>query len=213
MRNVATTVTKSTLVFLLAAGLIVHGTFARGAVAADPGKASSAGKTASPALRPGIVAPSVSPGPGVLPGAVKDMLDAIMSAVHSGRIEELATAVDWNEMKPDLAPDGPVTDPIAYWKAQSADGQGRSILAAFGNLIETAPTVLAAGKDVENNRVFVWPGFADKPLAKLTPSEEVELYRLASAGDVAAMKAKGKYAGWRLAIGADGTWHSFRKVD
>lgn len=73
--------------------------------------------------------------------------------------------------------------------------------------------MLAAGKDVENNRVFVWPGFADKPLAKLTPSEEVELYRLASAGDVAAMKAKGKYAGWRLAIGADGTWHSFRKVD
>ncbi len=141
------------------------------------------------------------------------MIDAIMSAVHSGRIEELSTAVDWNEMKPDLAPDGPVADPVAYWKNISADGNGRAILAVLANLLQTAPSSIAAGKDIENNKVFVWPGFADKPLGKLTAAEEVDLYRITSAADAAAMKAKGKYTGWRLAIGADGTWHSFRKTD
>jgi hypothetical protein len=25
------------------------------------------------------------------------------------------------------------------------------------------------------------------------------------------MRAAGKYAHWRIAIGADGTWHSFRR--
>lgn len=211
MRNDAATVTRSTSVVLLAATCLVYGALAASVSAAGPGQPAKSHSQGNNAAKPGIV-PSETTGK-ALPAAVRDMLDAIMSAVHSGRIEDLSTAVDWNEMKPDLAPGGPVADPIAYWKTQSADGQGRSILAALGNLIETRPGTLAAGKDVENSRVFVWPGFADKPLAKLSPAEEVELYRLAPPAEVAAMKAKGKYAGWRLAIGADGTWHSFRKVD
>ncbi len=211
MRNDAATVTRSTSVVLLATACLVYGALAASVSAAGPGQPTKSQSKGDNAAKQGIV-PVETTGK-ALPAAVRDMLDAIMSAVHSGRIEDLSTAVDWNEMKPDLAPGGPVADPIAYWKAQSADGQGRSILAALGNLIETRPGTLAAGKDVENSRVFVWPGFADKPLAKLSPAEEVELYRLAPPAEVAAMKAKGKYAGWRLAIGADGTWHSFRKVD
>ena len=27
------------------------------------------------------------------------------------------------------------------------------------------------------------------------------------------MQANKRYTGWRLAIGADGTWHSFKTVD
>lgn len=214
MRNDAATVTRSIAVVLLAAAWLVYGALAADVSAADPGKAGKGTGGVPKAGGPAKAGTSPADGGGkTLPAAVRDMLDAIMSAVHSGRIEELSTAVDWNEMKPDLAPEGPVADPVAYWKAQSADGQGRSILAVLGNLIETSPATTPAGKDVENNRVFVWPGFADKSLAKLTAAEEVELYRLAPAADVAAMKAKGKYAGWRLAIGADGTWHSFRKID
>ena len=214
MRSAAATVTRPTSIVLLVAACLVHAAFATTAVPAEPNKAAKpvlAPPKSAPKDRPGIVVAQSTTK--VVPSAVRDMLDAILSAVHSGRIEDLSTAVDWNEMKPDLAPEGPIVDPIAYWKAQSADGKGRSILAAFGNLIETTPGTLAAGKDVENNRVFVWPGFADKPLSGLTSAEEVELYRLVSATEVAAMKSKGRYSGWRLAIGADGTWHSFRKVE
>lgn len=215
MHKDAATLNRSTLVVLLAAGLIVHAALGASLFASEPPRG---GKNAATAAKgPASTAKSSiaqnETVPAQLPVAVRDMIDAIMSAVHSGRIEELSTAVDWNEMKPDLAPEGPVADPVAYWKGISADGNGRTILAVLANLLQTAPSNIAAGKDVENNRVFVWPGFADKPLGKLRPAEEVDLYRIAPAADAAAMKAKGKYAGWRLAIGADGTWHSFRKID
>lgn len=168
-----------------------------------------------------VAAGSASPGSAAsvadhraMPQPVREMLEAIAAAARTGRIEEMATAVDWNEMKPDLASGGVVSDPIAFWKARSADGSGREILAVLLNLIEaTTPSVLPIGKDIENNRVFVWPGFADRPLASLSSSETVELYRLVPAAEAGAMLAAGRYAGWRLSIGADGTWHSFRKPD
>jgi hypothetical protein len=140
------------------------------------------------------------------------MIAAIVEAARGGRIEDLRTAVDWNEMRPDLAADRVVADPVAYWKSISADGEGREILAVLLNLLEaTTPAVLPTGKDIENNRVFVWPGFADRPLAQLTPAELVELHRLVPPGEAMAMRAAGRYTGWRLSIGADGTWHSLRK--
>ncbi len=66
--------------------------------------------------------------------------------------------------------------------------------------------VLRSGPDLENNQVYVWPYFAEWPLAKLTPRQEVELLRLVPPAAVREMKAKGKYTHWRLMIGADGTW-------
>ena len=65
--------------------------------------------------------------------------------------------------------------------------------------------------DIENNQLFVWPYFAEMPLGQLTPRQEVELLRLVPAAAAREMKEKGKYTGWRLVIGADGTWHAFRK--
>ena len=41
-----------------------------------------------------------------LPGAVEEMREAILAAALSGRIEELRVPLDWNEMKPDVAPNG-----------------------------------------------------------------------------------------------------------
>jgi hypothetical protein len=145
-----------------------------------------------------------------LPAPLEEMREAILSAVRVGRIEELRHAYELNELKPDLGI-GPVSDPVAHWKKISGDGEGREILAALAEILETGYVVLPLGRDLENNRIYVWPYFAEVPLDRLTPAQEVELLRLVEPAAAKKMKATGKYAYWRIAIGADGTWHSLRK--
>jgi hypothetical protein len=145
-----------------------------------------------------------------LPIPVEEMREAILSAVRAGRIEELRHAYELNELKPDLGI-GPESDPVAHWKKISGDGQGREILAALAEILETGYVVLPLGRDLENNRIYVWPYFAEMPLDKLTPAQEVELLRLVPPAAAKGMKAARKYTYWRIAIGADGTWHSLRK--
>jgi len=138
------------------------------------------------------------------------MRESILAAVRSGDIEDLRTALEWNELKPHVA-DEPVDDAIAYWKRISGDGEGREILAILAEILDCPPAVLPIGKDIENNRVFVWPAVAEADLAKLTPPQEVALYRLVRPDAVKAMREAKRWTWWRLAIGADGTWHSFHK--
>src|SRR5262249_14106399 len=141
-----------------------------------------------------------------LPAAVEDMREAILSAVRSGRIEELRHAYERNELKPDLGV--PVADPVAHWRQLSGDGEGRAILAG---ILDAGYVSLSLGRDIENDKVYVWPYFAEVPLDRLTPRQEVELLRLVSPAAARQMKSSGRYSYWRLAIGADGTWHSFLK--
>ena len=136
------------------------------------------------------------------------MRDAILAAVTSGDIEELRTALDWNELKPAIA-DSPVPDPIAYWRQISADGQGREILAVLADILAQPHAVLAVGRDPENNRLYVWPRFAEVPWAELSSSERDALERIVPPLLRTEMARTGRYTWWRLAIGADGTWHSF----
>jgi hypothetical protein len=156
-----------------------------------------------------------------LPGAVEDMREAILSAVRSGNIDDLRHAYELNELKPDLglnlgsdsgSPDrSKPIDPVAYWRRVSGDGAGREILAILATLLDGGYVSLALGRDLENDRVYVWPYFAEVPLDSLSPAQEVELLRLVPPARAAQMKAAGKYTYWRLAIGADGTWHSFKQ--
>ena len=120
-------------------------------------------------------------------------------------------AWDLNELKPDLGVALADGDPIAHWKRISGDGEGREVLAALGEILDAGYVVLPLGRDLENNRVYVWPYFAEVALDKLTPAQEVELLRLVSPAALKDMRAAGKYTHWRIAIGADGTWHSFRR--
>jgi hypothetical protein len=145
-----------------------------------------------------------------LPRPVLELREAMLAAIESGQVEELRHAYDMSEIKPDLgAP--PKTDPVAHWKSASADGQGREVLAALSLILEAGYVALPRGADLENNQLYVWPYFAEVPLGKLTPRQEVELLRLVPAGLAREMKEKGKYTHWRLVIGADGTWHALRK--
>ena len=141
-----------------------------------------------------------------LPRAVIEMREALLAAVKSGRIEELLVAIEMNEIKPNFG-DGPVSDPVAHLKQASSDGEGREVLAALGNLLEAGYAILPLGRDLENNRIYVWPYFAETGVANLTPAQEVELYRLVPPAAVKAMRETGRYGYWRVAIAADGTWH------
>jgi hypothetical protein len=87
------------------------------------------------------------------------------------------------------------------------------ILAVLAEILSLEPARLPVGKDPENNAVYVWPYLAERPLDKLAPGEEVDLLRLMPHAAAKAMREKKKWTWWRLSIGADGTWHSFRKYE
>ena len=145
-----------------------------------------------------------------LPSQVEEMRQAILAAALSGRVEELRVPLDWNEMKPDVTPDAK-DDPIAYWKKVSGDGEGREVLAALANMLQMRPAVVPLGKDPENNLIYVWPYLAEAKLDALSPAEQVDLLRLVVPEAAKTMRETKKWTWWRLVIGADGTWHSFKK--
>lgn len=145
-----------------------------------------------------------------LPRAVVEVREALLAAIEVGQIEELRQVLDLSDAKPDTgAP--PKTDAIAHWKSTFGDTQGREVLAALSLILDTGHVAVRRGPDIENNQLYVWPYFAEMPLGQLNPRQEVELLRLVPASAAREMKEKGKYTGWRLVIGADGTWHAFRK--
>jgi hypothetical protein len=168
------------------------------AIAADPRRSKSANPNA----------PRTAQNAAELPHGVAEMREAILAAVRSGDLEDLRIAIELNELKPELGA-AAGSDPIAHLRALSADGEGREILAILGKLLEGRFAVIPAGRDIENNRVYVWPHFAEIPLGALTPAQEVELHRLMSPAEAKAMRAANKWTWWRLAISADGTWLSF----
>jgi hypothetical protein len=147
-----------------------------------------------------------------LPRTVLDLREVLQGAVESGQIEELVQTYAEAHVKPDIgAAQG--ADPAAHWRRLSGDGQGREVLAALSLILEAGYAEIRRGADIENNKLYVWPYFAEMPLSKLTPRQEVELLRLVPASVAKEMKEKGKYTHWRLVIGADGTWHALRKGD
>jgi hypothetical protein len=207
---------RRTLAFVLTLGFVVHATAGEQATAS----ADIAQKTAAPSPVDNATVPRQRPAPPktsprtvavpALPQPAAEMREAILTAVRAGDIDELEVPLQWNEMKPESGADQGV-DPITYWKRISADGQGRDILAALGNILDMRYAVEPLGKDFENNRIFVWPYLAAADLDKLNPAELVDLYRLMPPAEARAMRERKKWTWWKLTIGADGTWHTFIK--
>lgn len=146
-----------------------------------------------------------------LPANVQDMRATILAAVHSGKLEDLAPAIEQNELPPEFGATDKAGRALAQLKSLSADGSGRDLLAVLGNVLETQPAKLPIGRDAENNSVYVWPGLSERPLDQLTPAEHVALLKLMPLEDAKAMIEHKKWTWWRLAIGADGTWLTFLK--
>ena len=156
-----------------------------------------------------------------MPDKVRDMRDAILAAAATGDVEALRTPLEWNELKPEVSARA-TDDPIAYWRQVSGDGQGREILAILSAVIEAGHAVrqvggkagvAGGGKGAAKTEVYVWPRFAEADLDKLSPADEVALYRLIKPAELKAMRQKRRWTWYRLLIGADGTWHSFQRED
>ncbi len=141
-----------------------------------------------------------------LPGPMQRMLKQIIDAAASGDIEQMRPVFESNELKP-MVTTAYVDDPIGFWKKGSADGEGRDVLAAMLNVLSVGFVKVTKGQD----EMYVWPYFAERDLSKLTPAEEVELYRLVPPSEAVAMKKSGSYAWYRMGISANGVWHYFMK--
>lgn len=188
------------VLLVLITGLIVH--------APDTSDAQGVKRPAT-ASQPKAQA-STGQGEAGLPESVLRMREAIQDAVRSGRLDDLKTAIELNELKPEIG-DGTNGDQIAALRAVSADGNGADILAAIGQILEAPWIAVPLGRDPENNRIFVWPRFAESPLDALPPADATALAALVGAEAAEAMRKSGRYSHWRLGIGADGTWHYLRK--
>jgi hypothetical protein len=139
-----------------------------------------------------------------LPDPVKRMLQQIAAAAESGEIETMRPVFESNELKPMVAA-AYVEDPIAFWKKASIDGTGRDVLAAMLNVMSSGFVRVGKAQD----EMYVWPYFAETNLAKLTPAQEVELYRIVAPSVAMSMKKAGKYSYYRLGIAPNGVWHYF----
>lgn len=147
-----------------------------------------------------------------LPRPVAEMLDAIQSAIASGEIDDLRTAIEWNELPPAFGPDQ-TDEPIKFLKQASADESGRQMLAIMADLLSVGPARQPLGRDPENTDVFIWPYLAERPVDELSPPEQVDLYRIVPADVVDTIRQKKRWTWYRLVIGADGTWHAFMRHD
>ena len=142
--------------------------------------------------------------PTKLPQAVQRMLSEIGNAAQSGDIERMRSVLEISEIKPMVAEDH-VDDPVAQWKKDSAAGDGRDVLAAMLNILSAGGVL--TGKD--KSQMYVWPYFAELDLKKITPAQEVELYRAVPPEQAVKMKQAGRYTYYRLGISPDGVWHYF----
>ncbi|MCB1509962.1 MAG: hypothetical protein KDJ36_03595 [Hyphomicrobiaceae bacterium] len=147
-----------------------------------------------------------------LPAPVREMREAILAAAQSGDLKELLIPIQWNELPPDFGP-GQGRDPRAHFRKISVDGEGREILAILRRILSAPYAVVREGRDIENNKIYVWPYLARMPLTKLSPQQDVDLLALVDRDRYGAMRKAGRYSSWFVMIGADGTWHTFRRQE
>jgi len=193
---------KSSAILVVTTAIFVHAACSL-QIASLGTRAAAADKKRPPALE-------ISDDVTKLPELVADMRAALLDAARRGSIGEMIEPIQMNELKPDFG-DVDATKPIEAWKKLSIDGKGSEILAIIINLLESPYAITRQGADIENNKMYTWPYFAELPIDKLPPHLETQLLRLIPREDYETMKKTGRYMFWRITIGADGTWHSFSR--
>lgn len=141
-----------------------------------------------------------------IPQAVARMRELIVEAAASGDMERLRPLLGKGDNQTQVSVGEGDEDPIATLKGLSGDGEGVEILAILLDVLSTGFVEMDKGTP---EAMYVWPYFAAKPLASLTPSEKVDLFRLVTAGDFAEMQEFGSYNFYRVGITADGQWKFF----
>lgn len=144
------------------------------------------------------------------PEPVRKLRQLIIEAAASGDIERLRPLLNPGPNQTQVMLDSADPDPIATLKGLSGDSEGVEILAILLDVLSTGFVHVNAGTPEE---MYVWPYFAEKPLATLTPPEKVELFRIVTAGDFADMQESGNYNFFRAGISPDGQWKFFTAGD
>jgi hypothetical protein len=162
--------------------------------------------------------PEISRDIDALPAQVRHMRGLILEAVRSGDSEALKKPIEWNEVPPSFGKGvqargrGPAmaAELVKVFRERSGDGAGRETMGQVLNMLAVGYARTNAGTRQE---MFVWPYFAALDPRVLTPEQEVDAYRVLHAGAVQEWREKGRYPGWRLGIGPDGTWHFFQGAE
>lgn len=163
-------------------------------------------RPAPAATRPATAQPSVLVvDADALDPRVRRSRERLLDAARSGDISRLNVAFQTSETYP-IFTRGQERDPIAFWQQASGDGQGYEVLAILANILDLPAAVVDRGTARE---MVVFPYLAHMPLDRLTPPQQVDLFRLMTAQDVRDMKTLNKWVFWRLGIGKDGTIHFF----
>jgi hypothetical protein len=169
-----------------------------------PGQAQDAAKTPEAPKSSAAGQPQILYDPQSLPAAVKQTLQEIFETAQGGDIDAMRPVLEENELKPMVAATH-VDDPVAFWKKNSADGEGRDVLAALLNILSTGYVKSGQGNDA----IYIWPYLAEMDLTKLTPAQEVELFRIVPTDKALAMKKSGKYSYYRIGVSPTGVWQYF----
>jgi hypothetical protein len=140
------------------------------------------------------------------PEAVRRMRQLIVEAAASGDIERLRPLLGKGVTETQVSILESDEGPVETLKGQSGDSDGIEVLAILLDVLATGFVHVGQGTPDE---MYVWPYFAEKPLAGLTPPEKVELLRIVTAGDFSDMQEFGSYNFYRVGITPDGQWKFF----
>jgi len=140
------------------------------------------------------------------PEPVRRMRQLIVEAAASGDIERLRPLLGKGVTQTQVSMVESEEGPVETLKGQSGDPDGIEVLAILLDVLSTGFVHVGAGTPDD---LYVWPYFAEKPLASLTPPEKVDLLRLVTAGDYADMQEFGSYNFYRVGITPDGEWKFF----
>ncbi len=147
----------------------------------------------------------------LLPEHVMEMRNAILDAAKTGKIEELGVPIEMNELPPVFGGTGTMSgDPIESLRAIAKLEGGE---AEFLKTIEAILTL----PPLRDGNLYIWPYLVKRDLRSLMPDEQVDLKTALNSvlpdEKSETSGAKVLYPGFRIEIGADGTWHFLGRND
>lgn len=154
--------------------------------------------------------PDVSYDLSALPEPVRRTHDQLIEACKSADIEKLRPLLGKGEDATQVSLTDVDGDVIEFLKQSSGDGKGLEILAILEEVLSAGYVHLDRGEPEE---LYVWPYFFAIPLDRLTGRQQVELFKIVTAGDVEEMKTYGAYIFYRIGITPQGRWAFFLAGD
>lgn len=146
-----------------------------------------------------------------LPEPVLKTRQEIIKTAQFGNMNPMLEIAEQNEVwpVPDFGPDADYEEaPIHSWVKQSQGTEGRYILA---QMIEVLSLPYAKKRLTADVDLYIWPYFAEADLSYPCTEDMIDLLKIVPPAEYKTIRETGKYTGYQLAIGTDGTWHYFAR--